>query len=159
MLACGQYFKMVVVAANPDDLLDAVVVGCDLLVGYGPVFLDALQRPLFEISGGVAEGDGVPMHGSAAEDAHSIDGDGIAIGVGNGSCYVALVEGDLLLTPEPAKGQFVRPLVGEQFPRLDLFSCFQHDDFSAAFAELLSHDAPGGAGAEDADVESFFFAQ
>ena len=38
-------------------------------------------------------------------------------------------------------------------------SRFQHHYFGAAFAEFLSHYAAGGAGADDADVKDFFFAQ
>src|SRR5277367_2791149 len=99
------------------------------------------------------------MHGSAAEDAHAIDRDVIGISVGNGFCYVALIERGLLLTAEAAKWQLVGPLVGEQLPRLDSLPCFQHHYFSAAFAEFLGHDAASGAGADDADIEVFVFAQ
>ena len=37
--------------------------------------------------------------------------------------------------------------------------CFQHHYFGAAFAEFLGHDAAGGAGADDTDIEVFVFAQ
>jgi hypothetical protein len=75
ILARRQDFQMIVVAANPDDLFDAIVIGFEFLIAQRPVFLDALQRPLFEISRGVAQGNGVPMQGSAPEGAHSIDRD------------------------------------------------------------------------------------
>ena len=159
ILSRRQDFQMIVIPANPNDLFDAIVIGCEFLIAQRPVFFDAVQGPLFEISRGVAQSDGVPMHGSAPEDAHSIDRDVIAIDVGDGFGDIPLIEGGLLLTAKSSERQLVGPFVGEQFPRLDLLSCFEHDDFSAALAEFLGHDAAGGAGPDDADVEVFVFAQ
>ncbi len=42
VLAGRQNLQMVIVAANPNDLFDAIVVRFDFLVGQRPVFLDAL---------------------------------------------------------------------------------------------------------------------
>jgi hypothetical protein len=66
---------MIVVTANADYLFDAIVIGCNFLIGQRPVFLDALQGPLFKVSGSVAQGNRVPMQGSAPEGAYSIDRD------------------------------------------------------------------------------------
>ncbi len=107
---------MIIVAANTDDLFDAVVVGGYFFIGERPVFLDALQRPLFEISRSIAQGYGVPMQGSAPKSAHSIDRYIVGIGIGDRFCNVPLIKGYLLLSAESPKGQFVRPLVREQLP-------------------------------------------
>ena len=43
MLAGRQDLQMVVVAANPDDLFDAIVVRFEFFVGQRPVFFHALR--------------------------------------------------------------------------------------------------------------------
>src|ERR1700722_7523903 len=59
MLSTRQDFQPVIIAADTDDLLHALIVGGELLVGERPIVLDAGKRPLAEIRRRVSKGDGV----------------------------------------------------------------------------------------------------
>ena len=154
-LARRQNFKTIVVAANSDDLLNALIVRCYFLIGDGPVFLDALHGPFFEIPRRITQRDRIPMHGSSADDTHPVHADLIGIGVADGLDNVSLIERRLLFGPQTAVRQLVGPFVRGKLCVRHLAPGFEDDNFGAPLAKFFSHHAAGGTRPDNANVIHF----
>ena len=152
VLPGGQCIDPVVIAAHADHFLDAVIIRGDFLVAERPVRFDAVERALAEIRGGIAENDGVPVHGSPAQHPDAVDAHVIGLLVANGGANVAGVEEVLLFGAVAPVFEFVRPAVCPELVRFHLGARFEQDYLGAALAEFLRDNAAGGPGANHADV-------
>lgn len=150
--AGGEGFYTVVVAADADHLLDALVIGRELVVGERPIDVDAVEAVFAEVGGRVAEDDGVPVNGAASEDTDAVDADVVGLLVADGVFEVGGIEELLLFAAKAAELHVGGPAVGAEAAGFDFGSGFEEDDFRAAFAEFLGDDSACGAGPDDADV-------
>ena len=147
-------------AEDPDQAIDGVVVGREVVVGDGPVVAQAVDRLAAEVIGSEAEGDPSPVVGAAAEHTGAPpaelgaggDGVGLALDLPSADATVELSEG-MRGRRGAAAGGVVGPFehraVGGGAPwRARL----QHDHIGACLREHVGRHAATGAGPDDGDI-------
>ncbi len=154
-LAARQRVRVVVAAADADQLVDLVVVRRDVLVFDGPGDLPAvLGRPL-EVEVRVPQADAAPDVGLAAVPPHANELEGLALRREVGLFLRVEEELRRLLAARAPRARFPRPNVRPELAALELRARVEQQDVDALARQVPGGHAAGRAAADHDDRMDF----
>ncbi len=150
--AAGKSIRIVVAAADSDELIDLVVVGCDVFVADRPGDFPTIAFGSGEIEIAVAQADAAPDIGFAAASPDARERKVLSERSDVGLLGGIENEGGRLLTGIQTLLPFPGFDVGPEFAALEFAAGIEHRDVYALAGEVPRGHAAGGAAADDNDV-------